>query len=170
MPTIEIASVNSSGLNLRQEDYEVTIIENTELKSHRSLFNDFLKGRNGTMIHVGNPDYRDCKNNLFYAGSLIDWEFDPVEVNYYPHFDDENYQGGGNQQIRFKFLDQFRKDIDNLLKAALESSPINKGFLLSDYYFGPDKQSEGNVFHINELWLHHDEKGLMFNTMYEFCG
>lgn len=170
MPTIEIASVNSPGINLRQEDYKVTIIENRQLKSHRPLFNDFLKDQNGTMIHVGNPDYRDCQNNLFYAGAIIDWEFEPVEVNYYPSIDDETYEGGGNQQMRFKFLEQFRKDIDNLMRAALDSSPVQKGFLFSNYHFGPEKEIKEVGLCISDLWLHHDENGLVFNTIYVFCG
>ena len=43
MPTIEIASINSTGLNLKSEDFKVAIIEENKLVSHRGLFYDFLK-------------------------------------------------------------------------------------------------------------------------------
>ena len=171
MPVIEIASVNSPGLNLRQEDFEVTIIESNELRSHRHLFNDFFKNQCGTIIHVGNPDFCKEKGDLFYAGQLIDWDFEPVEVVYFPYceHDSDGDKGGGNQQVRFRFLDRFRKDIDNILKAALYSSPVNKGFFLSVYHFGPDKNREMALC-ISDLWSHHDQEGLIFNTMYELCG
>jgi len=43
MPTIEIASINSTGLRLNQADFDVAIIEENKLESHRGLFYDLLK-------------------------------------------------------------------------------------------------------------------------------
>ena len=172
MPTIEIASVNSPGINLLQQDFEVAIIENKNHKSHRTLFNNLFKKEKGTIIHIGDPDFRNNKTNLFFANEIIDWEFEPVDMIYYPILD-EDYNmgdGGSNQQCRFKFIGKYRKDIDKLLRAALASSPIKKVYLLTDYYFGPDGENKEIVSKISNLWSKHDEEGLKFNTMYEFYG
>jgi hypothetical protein len=170
MPNIHIASVYSPGINLRQEDFDVAIIEDHNLKSERSHFNEFWNSRNGTMIHIGNPDLREIKDNFFFAGEIIDWEFEPVDMLYFPSFDEEytTCEGGANQQVRFQFLDQYRKDIDRLLRAALNSSPVKKGCLLSDYWYGPDKEHTEVISKISDLWSLHDSEGLTFNTMYEF--
>jgi hypothetical protein len=38
MPTIEIASIKSKGLNIDQNNFEIAIIEENKLESHRGLF------------------------------------------------------------------------------------------------------------------------------------
>lgn len=53
MPTIEIASINSTGLRLGQADFNVAIIEDVELVNHRGLFYDLLRQKTGTIIHIG---------------------------------------------------------------------------------------------------------------------
>lgn len=43
MPTIEIISIGADELGLKQTDFDIAIIEENKLISHRGLFNDFLK-------------------------------------------------------------------------------------------------------------------------------
>ena len=43
MPTIEIASINSTGLNLNQGEFDIAIIEQNKLGSHRGMFYELLK-------------------------------------------------------------------------------------------------------------------------------
>jgi hypothetical protein len=171
MPTIEIASLCSNGLNLKQDDYEVAILEENRLQSHRKHFYDFLNEKDGTIVHIGNPEIKEDPKNIFFASEIIDWDFDPVEVVYLPIFGEtEQIAGGGaNQQMRFKFLNQFKSDIDRLLKTALDKSPIKKCYLLTDYYFGPEKENMEVIKTIRNFWNRHDMEGLVFNTMYEVC-
>ncbi len=59
--------------------YEITIIEESELESHRGLFYELLRQQNGTIVHVGNPDFKNQKDGGFYAGEIVDWSIDPNE-------------------------------------------------------------------------------------------
>ena len=171
MPTIEIASINSTGLDLKQADFDVAIIEENKLESHRGLFSDLLKKQNGTIIHIGNPDFKDDKDVGFFAGQIIDWNFESGDITI-PEFDanDPIKNIGSNQQFKFKFLRQYKSDIDKILKRALDSSSIKKVYILTDYQFGPEKANAEIIFTIADLWKRHDNEGLVFNTVYELYG
>ena len=169
MPTIEIVSFNSSGLGLNQDEYDVALIEENELRSHRGLFYNKLKKQNGVIIHIGNPDMKGDKEGGFFAGAIIDWGFQPDEI-LIPEFDENKPTNNSeaNQQFQFKFLDQYKKDIDRLMFAALNNSPIGKACFLTDYQFGPEVGKTQNIFSISNFWAQHDKHGLDLNTMYEF--
>jgi len=171
MPTIEIASINSTELGLDQAKFDVAIIEENKLESHRGLFYDLLRQQNGVIIHIGNPDIKDDKEGGFFAGQVIDWDFEPTEI-YLPEFDenDPTDNRGANQQFKFKFLEQFKPDIDKLLKVALDKSPVKKVCFLTDYQFGPEKEKIEIIYTIKDFWTRHDNEGLRLNTMYEIYG
>ena len=168
MPTIEIASINSSGLDLRQEDYDVAIIEENRLVSHRGLFNEVLSKQDGSIIHIGNADLKNDKDGGFFAGQLIDWDFEPSDIMI-PHVDSDNPADtwGADQQYRFKFQEQYKLDLDRLLNVAVDKSPIKKVYFLTDYQFGPSKAKTEIIYSIADLWKLHDNEGLIFNTLYE---
>ena len=171
MPTVEIASLNSKGLDLRQEDFAVAILEENLLKSHRPRFFDLLQKEKGTIVHIGNPEFKDAERNIFFAGEIIDWEFEPVEMLYVPILTGINadFEGGANQQFRFKFLSQFRSDIEKLLRTAMDKSPIKKCYFFTDYYLGPENERRESIRTLRNLWMKHDFEGLVFNTLYELC-
>ncbi len=171
MPTIEIASINSTGLGLNQADFDVAIIEENKLESHRGLFYNLLRKRNGVIIHIGNPDYKNEKDGGYFAGAIVDWDFEPKEI-YLPKFDENvlTDNRGTNQQFKFKFLDQYKPDIDKLLKIALDNSPIKKVCFLTDYQFGPVDGKTEIIFTISDFWAQHDSDGLNLNTIYEMYG
>jgi hypothetical protein len=148
MPTIEIVSFDSTGLELNQADFFVAIIEENKLISHRALFADFLQEQNGAIVHVGNPDFRDDKDGPFFAGLTVDWDADTPK----------GY---------FRFLDQYKPNIDKLLNIALGKSPIKRICFLTDYQFGPKKKKFVILDTIKGFWNKHDRRGLRFNTMYE---
>jgi hypothetical protein len=172
MPTIEIASFNSRGLGLNQTDFEITIIEENKLESHRGLFYELLREQSGTIVHIGNTYFKDRKDGGFYAGEIIDWSVDPNEeiTISLDKLDCPIYDCGANQQFRFKFLDQYKADIDKLLKIALDKSPIKKICILTDYQFGPEKECIETIYTIKDFWQQHDNDGLIFNTLYEMYG
>jgi hypothetical protein len=168
MPTIEIASINSTGLGLNQLDFDIAIIEENKLESHRGLFYDFLKKQKGVIIHIGNPDFKDDMEGGFFAGEIIDWSFEPgvLTIPEYDH-NDPAHNAGANQEYRFKFIDKYKSEIDDLLKIALEKSPIKKVCFLTDCQFGPEKASFEIIYAITDFWTRHDIEGLVLNTMYE---
>jgi hypothetical protein len=165
MPTIEIASVESSGLDLNQFDFEVAIIEENKLESHRGLFFDFLIKQNGTIVHIGNPAFKNDKDGGFYAGGIIDWDFGCIEFIEIPNHDKD--ETGANQQYKFQFLEEFKLDIYELMRKAIDKSPINKIFFLTDYQFGPEKEDYYECQSLEAFWNEHDNKGLCWNTLYE---
>ena len=167
MPTIEIVSIDSTGLNLRQDDFDIATIEENRVVSHRGLFYKFLKTQNGVIVHIGNPE---CKSSDygFFGGGLIDWDFEPAEI-FIPEFDPTDNHGAG-QQFRFKFLDQYKAGIKKLLEIALDSSPIKKVYFLTDYQFGPENGKTEIIYTIDDFWKRHDCEGLNLNTMYELYG
>ena len=170
MPTIEIISINSTGLNLRQEDFELAIIEENKLISHRGLFYKFLKKQNGVIVHIGNTECKDGDCG-FYGGRLVDWDFEPGEI-YIPEFDptDPTDNHGADQQFNFKFIEKFKDDIEKLLEISLDGSPIKKVYFLTDYQFGPEKEKFEIIYTIHDFWEKHDNTGLRFNTLYELYG
>jgi hypothetical protein len=172
MPTIEIASINAAGLGLNQTDFDVAILEENKLESHRSLFYDLLRTQQGAMVHIGNPTLKNNKDGGFYAGGIIDWSLEEEAYIYIP--EDASAEGssssGANQQFIFKFLDAYKPDIDALLKAALDKSPVKKVVFLTDYQFGPEKGSTEVIETISAFWARHDAEGLKLNTLYEMYG
>lgn len=80
------------------------------------------------------------------------------------------YDNEANQQFRFRFLDQYKTDIDKLLKIALDKSPIKKICFLTNYQFGPKKESIEIIYTIQDFWQQHDNDGLIFNALYEMYG
>jgi len=171
MPTIEIASINSKGLGLNQADFDVAIIEENKLESHRGLFYDLLRQQNGVIVHIGDPDFKDDKEGGYYAAAIVDWDFEPGDI-IIPEFreNEPTCNSGTNQQFRFKFLEQFKPDIDKLLKIALDNSPIKKVCFLTDYQFGPENGKTEIIYTITDFWTQHDNEGLGLNTMYEMYG
>jgi len=168
MPTIEIASLQSTGLELNQDKYKLALIEECILESHRGLFYDFLLKQKGIIIHIGNPDLKNEIDNGFFAGELINWEFeDPdftikqkgLEVNEDNHW--------ANQNFVFQFKIDFKNEIEELMKIAFETSPIRKIYFLTDYQFGPEKSEFRILNDLNDFWRKHDQHGLNWNTLYE---
>ena len=171
MPTIEIASINSKGLNLKSEDFKVAIIEENKLVSHRGLFYDFLKTQPGAIVHIGNPDFKNDEDGGFFAGEIVNWGYEPGEI-IIPQIETTNneFNSGANQQYRFQLLREYSLDIDRILKTALEKSPIKRVYFLSDYQFGPEKANQEIIYTISDFWNLHNNEGLVFNTLYEMYG
>lgn len=163
MPTIEIISINSVRLNLNQADFDIAIIEENILESHRGLFYDYLRMQNGVIVHLGNPYFKEYPDSGFFAGQLIDWSFDP---DYNLNKNDDVV----NEQEKFRFLDEYKLEIQKLLEAAIDNSPINKAYFLTDYQFGQKSESILKISTSMEFWSLHDNQGLTFNKLYKICA
>ena len=167
MPTIEIASLNSSKLNLDPATFKVTIIQEGKLVSHRGLFYDFLIKQSGVIVHVGNPDLQNATDEGFVAGQIIDWAIEDGEMVIPQPESMHSSNLGSSQQFRFRFLKEYKEDINRILKIALKKSPLNRIYLLTDYQFGPENANQEIIYSIGNFWHLHDSHGLVFNTLYE---
>ncbi|RKD87768.1 hypothetical protein [Mangrovibacterium diazotrophicum] len=163
MPSIEIVSIGTDKLGLPQADFEIAIIEENRLIGHRGLFNDFLKNKIGVMIHLGNPDLRNEKEYGFFAGQIINWDFEPGEIAI-PNMD--NGETGTNQQFRFQFKTYYQIEIAKIINIGLTESPSNDLYFMTDYQFGPE---EGKIedLKLTDFWTRHDNEGLEWNTLYK---
>jgi len=167
MPTIEIISLNCSELSLNPDNFRVAIRQESELISHRGLFYNFLISQQGAMIHVGNPDLKFDKNGGFFAGQIIDWNFEEGDIEL-PASDFIAEEGVElDYQSRFQFLGEYKADVDAILKLALRKSQVKKLFFLTDYQFGPEQGTHELISTIAKFWHTHDNYGLAFNTLYE---
>jgi hypothetical protein len=168
MPTIEIISIKSIGLELNQDNFEIAIIEENVLNSHRGLFSDFLSKRQGTIIHIGNPDFKNDKEGGFFAGNIINWEFvdqNLEEKQIGVKVDEENHWA--NQDFLFQFKVYYKNEIEKLIDVSIKKSPENKIYFLTDYQFGPEKAEFKILTDVQEFWRKHDQNGLKWNTLYE---
>ncbi|SFH51493.1 hypothetical protein [Pedobacter insulae] len=172
MPTIEIASINSQGLGLNQDDFALAIIEENKLISHRGLFYNLLLEQDGTIVHVGNPDFKDDKEIGFFADEIIDWSVDPNDQISIPIHDTDDIidDRGSNQQFIFKILSQYKVEINQILTIAVDNSPNNKVCFLTDYQFGPENANIEIIYTINDFWALHDSGGLTFTQCMKYMA
>lgn len=163
MPTIEIISVNANRKILRQEDYDIALIEEDKLVSHRSIFYEYLKTLNGIMVHIGNLDMKYDKEYGFFAGKIINWDFSTNKEIVIPNIDDE--KNGADQDEYFQFLDVFKNEIEQIIFKYIELSPNSTALFLTDYQFGSSKPMRKYI-NLSNFWKEYNEYGLRWNTLY----
>ncbi len=147
MPTIEIISINSPKLNINQNEFEIAIIEEHKIESHRGLFNNFIKQFHGTIFHLGSPDFKENKKEWFFAGDIIDWDFE--------------------YQDHFKFKNNYLPEIKQLIEIALKMSPTNEVIFLTDIQAKKGTRGKFRRFQgIVEFWEKYEKEGLKWNTAY----
>ena len=163
MPTIEIVSVGANKLKLNQINYKIALIEENKLESHRGLFYDWLIEQEGIMVHLGNPDFKEDKVGGFFAGQIIDWNFESTWIDL-PNFN--KGVTGANQVSHFKFLVNYQIEVALIIEKAINASPVHLGYFLTDIQFGED---EGKIMEMNprDFWALHDTEGLRWNTLYK---
>ena len=154
------------GLNLDQDDFPFAIIEEVqkELKSHRGLFYKHLMKNQGTIVHIGNPDFINDYTGWYFGGKLFMWYFISEKEPIPKKFKKKDLS---NQQFYFQFEQEYIVGLKQILKLALIKSPIRKAYFLTDYQFGPKKKQFCKLTH-RILWTLHDSEGLRFNTLYIF--
>lgn len=163
MPTIEIVSVGANELKLDQSNFKIALIEENKLESHRGLFYDWLIEQEGIMVHLGNPDFKEDKEGGFFAGQIIDWDFEPTWIDL-PNFD--KGETGANQVSHFKFLAEYQVEVALIIEEAINASPEHLVYFLTDIQFGADK---GEIVKMNlrDFMALHDTEGLRWNTLYK---
>jgi hypothetical protein len=163
MPTIEIVSVGASELKLDQSKYEIALIEESKLESHRGLFYDWLLEQKGVIVHLGNPAFKEDKEGGFFAGQIIDWDFEPATIEL-PRF--EKGETGAKQISQFKFLTDYQIEVALLLENAINASPEHLAYFLTDIQLGADN-GEMEDMNLTDFWTVHDTEGLKWNTLYK---
>ena len=162
MPTIEIVSLGAEKFGLDQSEFDLLIIEENKLLSHRGLFYDVLKKQIGSIIHIGNPDLKYDKEGGCFAGKIIDWSFKPGWI-ILPDIDRKETRA--NQDFQFKFKVEFQKEIAKIINIGFQNSPSKNVYFLTDYQFGPEKATIKDM-RITDFWEFHGTQGLSWNVLY----
>jgi len=162
MPTIEVVSVLADELNLDQNDFEIALIKENRLESHRGLFYDWLIKQKGVIVHLGNSGFKEDKEVGFFAGELIDWNFELATIQL-PNFDKGETEA--NQISCFRFLVNYQIEVALIIKKAINASPEQKAYFLTDIQFGGD-EGETIEKNLSDFWTVHDTEGLRWNTLY----
>ncbi len=146
MPTIEIISIDNIKLGIDQENFGFAINEEPELISHRGLYYDFLRKYKGTILHIGNPEFKTDKDGGFWGGDLIDWEFD--------------------NEDNFKFQEKYKSDFLRLLGFAVEKSPNKQAFFLTDIQANEPEPNFRRIKSVSNFIKLYEHEGLEWNTLY----
>jgi hypothetical protein len=166
MPTIEIISVqNDDQFLLNQKDYPFAIIQEKRIKSHRGLFCEYLNKYQGSIIHIGNPDFIDDYEGFFFAGNLINWEFESKpELLILPSL--ASGWNGSDQSRIFQFKENYYPHILGIIRKSLQHSEQNLCFFLTDYQFGPKDGKISRNLTLAQFDQVHNSGGLKWNCLY----
>lgn len=123
----------------------------------------FWKKQKGVIVHIGNPDLKNDKYGGFFAGLIIDWDFEPGYIEI-PDFD--RGETGSNQNFRFKFLLDYQIEIAEIITIGFQKSPTKELYFLTDYQFGPDNAVIREI-NLKDFLIKHDNTGLEWNVLYK---
>jgi hypothetical protein len=146
MPSIEIVSIGQKEPT-DLSNFPLAVRSETELLSHRGLFQKNLDRLTGVIYHLGNPRFK-TEGVGFFANELL------------------NKDGLYAKKGWFEIGRKYRSDFEYLLDTLLTASPIERVFLLSDYQFGPKKKTRGGEITLVDFWRMNDLQQLKINGAY----
>ena len=150
MPSIELICEDQDS-PIEFPDMPFAIKAERELISHRypSRFQEQFDRLNGCIYHLGNPEKKDPQSPGFYfASELLDEEF---------MYGDEGV---------LKFSQQYRNDVESLMRKLMDLSPIHRLVFTCDYQSGPEETIDGGEVMLTEFWEKHDHNQLRINAIY----
>lgn len=145
MPSIEVVSIGQQQpSDLCSLSFAVR--SETELESHRGLFQEDFNSLTGVIYHLGNPEFKIEEDNGFFAYQLLSEE---------------------SQNNDFFEIDRkFRADFEYLINTLMIASPVARVFFTSDWQFGPEKITKGGELTLVDFWNWHDRHQLQLNGSY----
>ncbi len=145
MPSIEVVSIGQQQpSDLSRLSFAIR--SETELESHRGLFQEDFNRLTGVIYHLGNPEFKIQDDNGFFAYQLLSEE---------------------SQKNDFFEIDrEFRADFEYLINTLLTESPVARVFFTSDWQFGPETTTKGGELTLVDFWDLHDRHQLQLNASY----
>lgn len=144
MPTIELISLNAETIPQLPSYSSFAYIVESDLVSHRGLFQQIFDRSKGYIVHIGNKEFENNKDSFWYAGEIMNWEEDAVV-----------------------FLKETFRDLKDLIQRMIDSSPNNEILFSTDYQFGPEKPMDFGAVSIEEFYEFHRLKKLRWNSIYK---
>jgi hypothetical protein len=118
-------------------------IADTELVTHRSLFQSVFDSLTGVIVHLANKSFEGEEDGGWFAGKIMSWAEDDSLV----------------------FLPEARRDIADLMQRLVAASPERLITFSTDYKFGGDQQECGEVT-LDEFFRLHDGHELRYNRLW----
>jgi hypothetical protein len=142
----------------------------TELVSHRGLFQSVFGGTSGVIVHLGDKDLQKYLDrgewSCWFAGDLIAWSEKRIVL---PGIDmalgDDQWWGEGQMSL-FRFKPEVVPDVRQLLEILLRASPAGRAMFSTDIQFGPAEGRECEGYSIERLFREHETVGLAWNCLY----
>jgi hypothetical protein len=174
MPTIEIVSLGCTTIPDLPTYSTFTLIAETELSSHRALFQSVFDSSSGVILHLGNKsletDLATGEIGIWFASDLIDWQQETVII---PEVDltlGDDQWWGRDQQYAFRFLSMVVPELEQLLTVMLEHSPTHEIYFATDYQFGPSVGMQRMRYTLPSFFDEHAQSGLRWNCLYHIVG
>lgn len=146
MPSVEIAALGAAPPKSLPDYRHFQLQLDSQVLSHRELFQLDLAGLNGVMAHLANLDCDPERG--WFAPDLIDWR---------------------NPNI-LRFHEPVFQELETLLAWMMELSPEKSLLFLTDYQFGPDEARREEVRTLGDFLQSHQAGQLQFNTLYPLTG
>ena len=152
MPSIEILveKFSESSADIFGEySFAVKITNPPVSDSSPSLWQQRFESIGGTLVHLGEPRFKEKKADWFFAYELLDV----------------------SQPESFRFKQKYLDQVLALLTSLLGRSKSHTIHFTSDWQFGPKSaQMEKRTLTIDEFIKIHNAPGLRFNTWFTIHG
>ncbi len=143
MPTIELISIGCLKVPELPKYPSFAYIADTELITHRSLFQNVFDSLTGVIVHLANKSFEGAEDGAWFAGMIMDWDDDEALV----------------------FLPETRQDVADLMQRLIAASPQRRITFSTDYQFGGDRK-ECNEVTFSDFFRLHDERALRYNRFW----
>lgn len=151
MPTIELVSIGCIQPPDLPSYRSFTYCTETELQSHRGLFQQVFDGLKGVIAHLANKELEHTKAGCWFAGDLINWN--------------ETGDDAKGETSTLIFQSDALLDIRDLMQRLLAASPQKRIIFSTDYQFGGNRRERGNIS-LSQLFELHANRELHFNHLW----
>jgi hypothetical protein len=143
VPTIELISIGCPEVPELPKYPCFAYIAETNLVTHRLLFQNVFDSLTGVIVHLANKDFEGEEDRCWFAGMIMNWDHDEALV----------------------FLPETRRDVADLMRRLIAASPDHRITFSTDYQFGGDRQECGEVA-FSEFFRLHDAHALRYNRFW----
>jgi hypothetical protein len=162
MPTIELVSIGCRERVFLPAFRSFALLVSSEPRSHRGLFEETYDALDGMMVHLSNANCE--RDGIWFASDLIETDASTSIPEVDP--DDPDDSWGAGQTATFRFQPHVRPELESLIRILLDSSPVRRITIATDYQFGPAEPSHVDLEDIDSFWQLHDIASLRLNTLY----
>ena len=167
MPTIEVVALNCETLPKLPRFKSFSYIAETQLHSHRGIFQSEFDKVNGIILHLGNKYLEGDEDGAWFAGQLIEWSNEEIIIPQIEECSRDEQWWGEDQQFMFRFASAVFTELKALLEFLLELSPKKQLYFTTDYQFGPSDSMKRSNYSLRRFLEEHDHSGLRWNCLYQ---